>query len=270
MSEPKYFWYEQKELKDPIAVIGFPSIGLVGSIATSFLARELKLPVVGGITYPDIQQYTILHNGNAYPPIRIYAGPIPKVRKKKTQPTEGEVTEEPAAETVEEKPRKRVKARDIIIVTSEVAPKPEFTYDLTLNILEKVKEMGAQDIIFLDGIPSNEPGVRLMGAYSNETMKAKLEEAEVFPMEEGIIRGMSGVGLFQSRYDGTNTICLISPANPQFPDPRAAAEIIAPLKELIPRLNVDPTPLFKEADDIENRVRAQQNQQNMINQNLYG
>ncbi|MCQ2084719.1 MAG: PAC2 family protein [archaeon] len=269
MSAPKYFWYEQKELKDPIAVIGFPSIGLVGSIATSFLARELKLQVVGGITYPDIQQYTILQNGNAYPPIRIYAGPIPRMRKK-SKSAEGEVKEESAQETVEEKPKKRVKSRDIIIVTSEVAPKPEFTYDLALDIMEQVKEMGANDIIFLDGIASNEPAVQIMGAYSNDAAKAKLEDAGVRLMEEGIIRGMSGVGLYQSRYDGTNTICLISPANPQLPDPRAAAEILNPLKQLIPRLNVDPTPLYHEAEDLDNRVRVQQNQQNMINQNLYG
>ena len=101
MSEPQLFWYEQKELKDPIAVIGLPSIGLVGSITSSYLSRELKLDVVAGVTYPDIQQYTLLQNGNAYPPIRVHAGPLPKTKKKKTVKAEGEVTEEvPKADCV--------------------------------------------------------------------------------------------------------------------------------------------------------------------------
>ena len=269
MSEPKIFWYEQKELKDPVAVIGLPSIGLVGSITSSYLSRELKLPVVAGITYPDIQQYSLLQNGNAYPPIRIYAGPIPKARKKKkAESAEGETTEKPPKE---ELPRKRTKRRDIIVVTSEVAAKPEFVYDFTLDILNLMREMGASEIIFVDGIPNNDPASMLMAAYSTERSRALLEEADIMVMKDGIIRGVSGVALFQSKIDGLDTVCLISPASPQIPDPRAAAAVLDPLCRLIPRLDIDPSPLFKEAEEIENRLRAQQIQQNLTNENnLYG
>ena len=268
MSEPQLFWYEQKELKDPIAVIGLPSIGLVGSITSSYLARELKLDVVAGITYPDIQQYTLLQNGNAYPPIRVYAGAIPKVKKKATKPEEGKTAEEPPKEVA---PKKRLKRRDIIVVTSEVAAKPEFTHDFTMDILNLMKEMGANEVIFVDGIPNNDPASMLMAAYSTDHSKAILEESEITIMKDGIIRGVSGVALYQSKVDGLDTICLISPASPQLPDPRAAAAILDPLCKLIPRLVVDPTPLFKEAEEIEKRLRAQQAQQNMINENnLYG
>jgi uncharacterized protein len=68
-----------------------------------------------------------------------------------------------------------------------------------------------------------------------------------------------------------DTVCLISPASPQLPDPRAAAAVLDPLCKLIPRLEVDPSPLFKEADEIEKRLRAQQVQQTFTNENnLYG
>lgn len=269
MSEPQLFWYEQKELKDPIAVIGLPSIGLVGSITSSYLSRELKLPVVAGITYPDIQQYCLLQDGNAYPPIRVYAGPIPKAKKKKkAAPAEGEVKEETPKE---ELPRKRTKRRDIIVVTSEVAAKPEFTYDFTLDILNLMKEMGASEVIFVDGIPNNDPASMLMAAYSTERSKALLEESGITIMRDGIIRGVSGVALYQSKVDMLDTVCLISPASPQLPDPRAAAAVLDPLCKLIPRLEVDPSPLFKEADEIEKRLRAQQVQQSFTNENnLYG
>ena len=140
MSEPKIFWYERGELNDPIAIVGFPSIGLVGSIITSYIARTLSMKVVAGATPTDTQQYTLIQNGTPYPPVRIYAGPIPKKRKKKVKPAEGAETEMPPEK--KEAPRKRVKARDLIVLTSELAPRPEQTYDFTVAMFDIVKEMG--------------------------------------------------------------------------------------------------------------------------------
>lgn len=262
MSEPRIFWYERKELHDPIAVVGFPSIGLVGSILTSYLARELKLDVVASMTLTDSQQYTLIREGVPYPPIRIYAGSLPRTKKKK--PAEGEVSDAPAAK------RPRGRARDMIVVTSELAPKPEQTYEFTLYILGILREMGAREIIFVDGFGRMDGNGVLMAAYSNPQAKKILDEAGIRTLDEGLIRGISGVGLFQGRIDGTDTICIIAPANPQMPDPRAAAEALETLMKIIPRLDITPAPLVHEAEDIEARIRAQQNQQSAVTQNIYG
>lgn len=267
MSEPKLFWYNSDKLRDPIAIVGLPSIGLVGSITSSFLARELKLGIAAGLTYPDIQQYAILQDGEAYPPVRFYAGPMPKARRKKKT----EVAEEPA-EAKAAKPKKRVKARDLIVVTSEVAAKPEFVYSFTCDIIDIVASMGARQIIIADGIPNTDPTSMLMGAYSTENAKHMLEENGIPLMKDGIVRGFSGVALYKGKVDDIDLVCLISPANPQLPDPRAAAALLEPLSKMIPKLDVDPAPLYKEADEIEGRIRAQQTQQLIVNNqdNLYG
>lgn len=267
MSEPRIFWYERKELHDPVAVVGFPSIGLVGSILTSYLARELKLDVVGGMTLTDTQQYTLIREGVPYPPVRIYAGSLPRAKRKKTQTSEG-MSEVPAEKT--EKPRPRGRARDLIIVTSELAPKPEQTYEFTLYVLGVLREMGAREIIFVDGFARMDGTMTTMAAYSNNQAKKMLEEAGIRTLDEGLVRGMSGVGLYQGRIDGTDTVCILAPANPQMPDPRAAAEALETLKKVLPRLNVTPDPLVHEAEDIEARIRAQQNQQSAVTQNIYG
>ena len=53
--------------------------------------------------------------------------------------------------------------------------------------------------------------------------------------------------------------------------PRAAATALTPLSKIVPNLNIDPTPLNNEANDIDNRVRAQQQaQQEIGTQNIYG
>lgn len=267
MSEPRLFWYERKELHDPLAVIGFPSIGLVGSILTSYLARELKLDVVAGMTVTDIQQYTLISGGSPYPPIRIYAGALPKLKRRKTKP------EEAANDVTDLKlqtPRSRKKARDVIIVTSELTPRPEQAYEFTLFVLSVVREMGANEIIFVDGFAKMEPNATLMAAYSNPNAKQILTDAGIRTLDDGLVRGLSGVGLFQGKIDGTDTLCILAPANPQLPDPRAAADALETLKKLIPKLNVDPAPLMHEAEEIDARMRAQQNQQSAVNQNIYG
>ena len=272
MSEPRLFWYERKELHDPIAVIGFPSIGLVGSILTSYLARELKLDVVAGMTLEDIQQYTLITGGTPYPPIRIYAGALPKAKRKKKKATETvtEAATEEAPPMEVKAPRTRRKARDVIIITSELTPRPEQSYDFTLFVLGVVREMGAKDIIFVDGFARVDPNATLMAAYCNEEAKQVIVDAGIKTLDEGLVRGISGVGLFQGKIDGTNTVCILAPANPQLPDPRAAADALETLKKLIPRLDVDPAPLMHEAEDIDARIRAQQNQQSAVNQNIYG
>ncbi|MBQ5483291.1 MAG: PAC2 family protein, partial [Candidatus Methanomethylophilus sp.] len=104
----------------------------------------------------------------------------------------------------------------------------------------------------------------------NYRAKAMLEEAGVTLMADGLVRGMSGVGLFQSRIDGLDAMCLIAPANPQLPDPRAAASTLLPLSKIIPRFEVDPQPLIQEAKEIEDRLRSQQANQQPINHNIYG
>ena len=268
MSEPKIFWYERSELNDPIALVGFPSIGLVGSIITSYIARTLNMKVVAGATPTDTQQYTLIQNGTPYPPVRIYAGPIPKKRKKKAKPAKGTQEEMPPEKS--EAPKKRVKARDLIILTSELAPKPEQTYDFTVAMIDIVRELGATDIIFIDENARMDQNPAILGSYTSDKAKAMLEEAGITLMSDGLVRGMSGVGLFQSKVDGLDAMCLIAPANPQLPDPRAAASTLIPLSKIIPRFDVDPQPLIQEAQEIEDRLRSQQASQQPINHNIYG
>ncbi len=265
MSEPRLFWYERKELRNPIAIIGFPSIGLVGSILTSYLARELKLEVVAGMTIGDIQQYTLISGGTPYPPIRVYAGALPRPKRKKKNT---ETVSEEGVNMEVHTPRK--KARDVIIVTSELTPRPEQAYDFTLFVIGLVKEMGAQEIVFVDGFPRVDNNATLMAAYSDQNAKQLLLDANIKTFDEGLVRGISGVGLFQGKIDRTSTVCILAPANPQLPDPRAAADALESLKKLIPKLEVDPSPLMHEAEEIDARIRAQQNHQNAINRNIYG
>ena len=239
MSEAKVLTYERKELRDPVAIIGFPTVGLVGSIVASFLARDLRLPVVAGITSRDLPPYTLVQNGQPLPQVRIYAGPLPKA--KRTMKRKDSVSEAPAQEQVK---RPRVKPRDVIIVTSEVVPKPEDTLDLAECIYRTVREMGATTVVCLEGIPLV-PGtdLRMMGVASSMEGAVLLEEkAGLTVMGDGVVRGITGVILMLGMNDRADVESILVPANTQLPDPRSAARLIEPLKAILPGWTSTPSP----------------------------
>ena len=280
MSDTRVMWYTHKELDDPIAVIGFPSVGLVGSIVTSFLARELELPISAALVSPDFPPYTLVQRAQPFPPIRIYAGPVPKPKRKKKAKTQTDentapedsvnvVAEAPAEAKVTKK--KRVKPRDIIIVTSEISPKPEDTYDVAMTVFDTLKEMGATDFVCIDGVPRMDPNAEVIGVASSKDAAKELEAAGLQLMSEGLVRGVSGIVLYEGLYENRNVMSIVSPANQQIPDPRAAASVLEILCKIVPNLSVDTLPLRKEAEEIDQRVKAQQqSQQNVESQNIYG
>ncbi len=50
MSEIRDIMFTQPELNEPVAFIGFPTVGVVGSILAVHMSKNMKLPVVGGFT----------------------------------------------------------------------------------------------------------------------------------------------------------------------------------------------------------------------------
>jgi uncharacterized protein len=53
-------------------LIGVPGIGLVGVIASSYIARTLNMKEVGYLESDLFPPIIVVHKGNPKPPIRIY------------------------------------------------------------------------------------------------------------------------------------------------------------------------------------------------------
>jgi uncharacterized protein len=268
MSQFTVLNYGEPSLKDPVAVVGFPSVGLVGSIVSSYLARALDLPVTAAVCSPDLPPYALVQEGRCYPPIRIYAGPLPKKRHKTAKKKDGESGEEKTQEAKKTAPRG--KKRDVVVVTSEIAPKPEQTEYIAASLFEALDSLGVKETVCLDGMPritAEQKG--LMGLGSSDAARKRVEDLGLTLMKDGIVRGISGVMLYMGEHDGRDVECILCPANPQLPDPRAAADLLPPLETIIPGLNIDPTPLTNEANEIDSRMKAQMQQQT-VNHNIYG
>ena len=223
--------YKDITWNDPIAIIGFPSIGLAGSIAANFLARTLELEVVGGIASPNFPPYAVVQNGIPLPPIRLYAG--------------GRKCDEDG-----------VNCDGLIVVTSEFVPKIEQHHPLAVALLDWFRDNNVRTVICLEGIPFFDPEMGIMGIGSTKAAKEIMEKYSVGRLDDSIVRGTSGIMLYEGYMRDMNVIAILGPARTDIPDPRCAAKLMEPLARMLPELKIDTEPLYKEAEEIEKRIES--------------
>ena len=180
MSETRVLRFSEPELRDPVAIVGFPTVGLVGSILAGLMVRSMKLPVVAGITSPDLPPYTFVTDGRPCPQIRIMAGTPARVRRKK------KAEEDAEGDKLPEK-KKRSKPHDVVIVTSEIAPKPEQTYGICTSILDTLRSLGVNDVVCLEGVAGYDQSAPVGGVATNQYTVDKLNSAEIPIMNDGIV-----------------------------------------------------------------------------------
>ncbi|KQM10285.1 MAG: PAC2 family protein [Candidatus Methanomethylophilaceae archaeon] len=237
MSELELHVYDDKtDLSKSVAIIGFPSLGLVSSIAASYMSKELKLNLIAGITSQEFPPYTIIQNSKPMPQIRMYAG----------------CREDKAVGGMEE-------CDDIVVITSEFVPKDGMNYRVSELLIDWLKENGIKTVLVLDGIPLfGEDNYILLGAGSTESARVQMKEYGIESFEEGMVRGMTALLLMEGAEKNVDVIAMLGSAKADVPDPKGAAKIMEFLAKMLPELKIDTAPLFKEADELEKRIASQQ------------
>ena len=245
MDEMTLHEYTDRELNNAVAIIGFPSLGLISSIATSFLAKQLGLDLIASISSPSFPPYAIIQNGIPMPPVRFYMG---------------------SRENVEDDGG--IDCEDIVVITSEFVPKAE-TFTVLADILVKwCRDNNVHTVITLDGIPQFTPDqYSILGVGSTERARELMKKYEIDSVDEGMVRGLSGMLLVNAAENDLDVITLLGSAKQDMPDPRGAAKIMEPLAKMFPELEIDTEPLYKEAEDIEKKITAQSYK---TNDNIYG
>ncbi|MDR0335199.1 MAG: PAC2 family protein [Methanomassiliicoccaceae archaeon] len=223
--------YRDVKWDDPIAIVGFPSIGLAGSIAANFLARSLELEVIAGIASPDFPPYAVVQNGVPLPPIRFYAG--------------GRNCDDTG-----------VRCDSVIVVTSEFMPKIEQHHPLAVALLEWFKENNVRTVICLEGVPFFDPEKGIFGVGSTQAANDIMDKYSVEKLEDSIVRGTSGVMLYEGVMRNMDVLAVLVPARADMPDPRSAAKLMEPLARMLPELKIDTEPLYKEAEELEKRMES--------------
>ena len=159
---------------------------------------------------------------------------------------------------------------DLFVITSEFVPKPEQTDEMAELVIEWCVNNNVHTLITLDGIPLFGPDMySIYGVGSTESARQMMKDYEIESIEDGMVRGLSGMMLLKASEIDLDVITLLGSAKQDMPDPKGAAKLMEPLTRLLPELKIDTEPLYKEAEEIEKKIRNQQIHQ-YENQDIYG
>ncbi len=104
-------------------------------------------------------------------------------------------------------------------------------------------------------VPGGRPQVDVYGIASTKEARELLNDKWIMPFSEGVISGVAGVLLNEGKRRGFNVISLLAETRTDYPDARAAAKVIEAIDEAVLNIGIDVEPLYKEAEDIEMKIK---------------
>jgi uncharacterized protein len=229
--EIKIVEYKEVDISNAILIEAFPTVGLVSSIAGHFLIDQLKLEEIGTISSRYFLPAAVIHNSVPSPPVRIYAG-------KKVCGETGSCDQ-------------------IVVIISEFMPSVDIIKPLAEVILNWAVKKKCDFIVTLEGTHGLDPKKPIThGVASTQKMKDILKKHGIEETQEGMITGITGVLLYEGVRLKRDVLCLLAEAHTSYPDSRGAALLVEALDKMLPEIKIDTKPLYKEADDIEQKIRA--------------
>lgn len=219
-------------------VDGFPSVGLVSTIAANFLIDALKLKQIGVMDHEQFPTLSVVHHGEPLSPVRIYGGEL--------------TTKNGGAK------------ERVVVFVSEFQPASQLVRPIAESILQWAKAKKADYVISPEGLVLEGEGedpdkVEVYGIGSSPRLTAVLKENQVPAFREGIITGVSGVLLNMGKREGFDVINILAEAHANYPDARSAAVVIQVIAKLL-GLTISVEPLLREAEGFESQIKALQRQ----------
>jgi len=211
--------------KEPIVIEGLPDVGLVGTIAASYIVEKMGYKEIGYVESDLFVPVMVIHEGRLKTPFRIYSN----------------------------------EDGSVVVVLSEVAVPPKAVYPLTAALAEWFHKIGAKLVISIKGLPVKnrmdieKPEVFAVG--NNDDALRELKDKQVEFLEEGFIAGTYAMMLWECMKRKLSAISLLAQCYPVYPDPGAAASAIESLKKFSPKLMVDVRELIENAEEIKLKAR---------------
>jgi uncharacterized protein len=210
-------------------IAGFPSIGLVSTIAANYIIDAMNLKQIGCVRASQFPALSVVHTGEPLSPVRIYAG------------CQGD-------------------REKLVVFVSEFKPKPNLINAISEVIMNWVSKKGCKLLISPEGMVVEGKGSReeqVADAYaigSTEKARGLLMTRNIPQFKNGIIAGVSGVLLNRGKQENFDVISILAEAHPNYPDAKAAAAAIN-VMGLIMDMEINVTPLYEEAERIEKQLQ---------------
>ena len=237
---------EKMNLKGAVVIDGFPSVGLVSTIVGNYIINTLNLQQIGVLDSPTFPSLAIVRGSEPLSPVRIYAG---------RTLSRDEGIEEP---------------QNIVVFISEFVPPPQLVRPIATAIMNWFEENKCDLIISPEGLGQETPllqsgeekskEIPVFGIGSTPRVRNLLQANGVPPLTNGAITGVTASLLTMGKRREIDVMCLLTEASEQYPDARAAGKMLEIIDKVALLTKIDPTPLFKEAEIIEDQIKQMQKQ----------
>ncbi|MDD2679050.1 MAG: PAC2 family protein [Candidatus Nanoarchaeia archaeon] len=213
----------KKKISNPLFIVGFQGVGMVGTLASQHLADALNCELIGHIESEYLPPIAILNNSSLTYPIRIYYE----------------------------------KKNNIIIISSEVPVSSEFAFEMSHDLMDLMNQFKSKKIIVLEGLVTkaeNPNHSKIFGVPTNEKMSKYLNDNKVNIISNGAILGVAGSVLLSSVQNGFSGYALMAESHMNLPDASAASAIIKKLSEIL-NVKINTKELDKKGMDIDKKVK---------------
>ena len=183
-----------------LAICGFSTAGMVGSIAAYHVIRSLAIDEIGTVMNPDFPALALVEDSVPRHPVRVYQG------------------------------------EEIGVFIAEIPFPAEQDISFANTVLEWFTKGGFSKLIIVDGLvkqsPDDTSGPGLFGVASISDTREKLNRLGIESIKRGVVAGIAGYLLAEGHRRGLDVTALLAECNPTFPDPKAAATAIEAITEI--------------------------------------
>ena len=228
----KIYELKKRDLKGATIIDGFPSVGLVSSIAANYLIKVLDMEHIGIMDSSHFPTVSLIRDAKPLSPVRIYAG------------------------------EKGKSGDQIVAFISEFQAPPNLIRPISHTLVAWAQEQRCRMIVSPEGLvvdpelrDSAEISDVVFGIASTQRSREMLKQHGIRSFEEGGSSGVAGVLLNEVRKRDFDVIPLLAEAHPDFPDAKAAALVLEAIDDMLLGIDFDAKPLFEEAQRIEEHIR---------------
>ncbi len=211
--------FKDYDLSGYTLIEGFPSAGLVGPMAVSYMIDKLAPEYIGYVTSERFPPIAAIHGSVPMYPARLY---------------------------------KSDKFKIALIMAEFVIP-ADAVSDVAMEVISFCKKSKIKKIISISGMSVRTPKDTLYIIGPDDILK-KASASGMKPIAEGAVAGVNAILLINAGLYGISASNVLVEVDPAIMDPKYAELAIQGLQKLI-ELNIDLTALDKEAKIVEAKIR---------------
>lgn len=206
----------------PNILVGLPGVGLVGTIAVSYVVEKLKMKEIGYIDSPRFPPLVIIRESVVKNPVRIYG------------------------------------KDDIIAVISDLPFIQPFINPFFKSVVAWIKTLKPRTVIGITGIPAQDrlevDKPEVVGVATTASARELLDKAGVRLLADGVFLGIYAGLMKECNIQNIPNITLFAQSHMSFPDPAASLEALSTLNRIL-NVDIDLKQLEEEAEQIKISAR---------------